>query len=39
LSYGFWTRRFGNDPNVVGRRILLGNEPHAVVGILGQLRQ
>jgi len=39
LSYGFWTRRFDNDPNVVGRSILLENEPHGVVGILGQLRQ
>src|SRR5882672_2780150 len=35
LSYGLWTRRFGSDPDVVGRSITLGGEPHTVVGILG----
>jgi putative ABC transport system permease protein len=35
LSNGLWTRRFGSDPDVVGRSITLGGEPHTVVGILG----
>src|SRR5262245_54067025 len=35
LSYGFWTRRFGSDENLVGRSITLGGEPYTVVGILG----
>jgi putative ABC transport system permease protein len=35
LSYGFWTRRFGSDPNVVGRSMTLGGEPYTIIGILG----
>jgi hypothetical protein len=35
LSDGFWRRRFGGDPSIVGRTISLNNEPHDVVGILG----
>jgi predicted permease len=35
LSEGFWRRRFGADPNLVGRTISINNEPHVVVGILG----
>jgi len=34
LSYGFWGRHFGNDPNVLGSSITLGNENYAVIGIL-----
>jgi putative ABC transport system permease protein len=34
LSYGLWTRRFGSDPEAVGRTITLGGEPHTIVGIL-----
>src|SRR2546430_4649067 len=34
LSHALWTRRFQNDPSVVGRRISLGNVPYVVVGIL-----
>src|SRR5262245_42302918 len=32
LSHGLWTRRFGGDPAIVGRGIVLGNEPYTVVG-------
>ena len=35
LSYNLWTRRFGGDPDVVGRAVTLGNEPYTVIGILG----
>lgn len=34
LTHGFWTRRFGADPSVVGRSISLNNEPTDVVGVL-----
>src|SRR5439155_23141243 len=34
LSHALWTRRFQNDPAVLGRRISLGNMPYVVVGIL-----
>ena len=29
LSHGFWQRRFGGDPSIVGRTIALSNEPFA----------
>ena len=35
LSHGLWVRRFGSDQNIVGRSILLGGEPHEVVGVVG----
>jgi putative ABC transport system permease protein len=34
LSHGFWTRRFGADPQMIGKTISLGNDPYVVVGIL-----
>jgi putative ABC transport system permease protein len=34
LSDGLWRERFGADPNVVGRRILLDDRPLEVVGIM-----
>jgi predicted permease len=33
LSYGFWQRRFGGDPSVVGRIIHLNGKPATVIGI------
>src|SRR5437763_3479084 len=35
LGYGLWARRFGSDPEIVGRSITLGAEPYTIVGILG----
>jgi putative ABC transport system permease protein len=34
LTAGFWRRRLGGDPSVVGRTLLLAGEPHTVVGIV-----
>ncbi len=33
ISYGFWQRRFGLDPDVVGRRITLDNTVFTIVGV------
>ena len=34
LSHGFWRRRFGGDPQTIGRTISLSGDPYVVVGIL-----
>lgn len=34
LTWGFWKRRFGGDPGVIGRTILLDAKPFTVIGIL-----
>lgn len=36
LSHSLWRNVFGDDPNVVGKSILLKSEPHTVVGVLPQ---
>jgi len=33
LSYGFWQRRFGGDPSVIGRVIHLSKKPVTIIGI------
>src|SRR5687767_13438626 len=33
LSHAFWTRKFSNDPGVVGRQITLNNQAYTVVGV------
>ncbi len=33
LGYGLWRRRFGGDPGIVNRTILLNKHPYVVVGI------
>ncbi len=34
LSYGFWLRRFGGDPNIVGRSINLNSVSTEVIGVM-----
>ena len=34
LSDGFWQRRFGGDPGVIGRTIELNEEPYEIVGVM-----
>ena len=36
LSYGLWQRRFGGNPNVIGKSVSLANEPYTIVGVLGR---
>ena len=33
LNHRFWTRRFGSDPSVVGRVLVLNGQPFVVVGV------
>jgi putative ABC transport system permease protein len=34
LSYGTWVRRFGQDPNVVGKTLTLDDATHTIVGVM-----
>src|SRR5262245_44806415 len=33
LSYGLWQRRFGADPNVIGRKMILNAMDYTVIGV------
>jgi predicted permease len=33
LSYDYWTRRFGNDPKVIGRTFRVGSDSFEIVGV------
>jgi predicted permease len=35
LSHSFWERRFGSDPAIIEKSIVLNGRPHTVVGVLG----
>jgi putative ABC transport system permease protein len=34
LGYGLWRHRFGGDPNIVGKSVLLNSRPHTIVGVM-----
>ena len=34
LTDGLWQRRFGGEPGILGRSLVLDGEPHTVVGVL-----
>jgi predicted permease len=34
LSYGTWARRFGSDPRVLGKKIMLNGVPYEIVGVM-----
>jgi predicted permease len=34
LSYGYWRKRFGGDPSVIGRSILVGGKAREIIGVL-----
>ncbi len=36
LSWGYWQQRFGGSPDILGRTLLLNNEPHTIVGVMPQ---
>ncbi len=39
LTYDYWQRAFGGDPDVVGQVFEMNTRPHTVVGILPQIPQ
>ena len=34
LTYGFWQRRFGGDPGIIGRALTINGESYTVIGVL-----
>ncbi|HYK21800.1 MAG TPA: ABC transporter permease, partial [Pyrinomonadaceae bacterium] len=34
ISYGLWQRRYGGDKNIVGRQIILNEQPTTIVGVM-----
>ena len=34
LTYEYWQRRFGGDPAVIGRKLILNDNPSTVIGVL-----
>src|SRR5215475_8284113 len=34
ISYALWQRRFGASPDVLGRKIMLNDRPHEVIGVM-----
>ena len=34
LSGGYWRTRFGGDPSVIGRRIMVNGKPREIIGVL-----
>ncbi|MCG6989487.1 MAG: ABC transporter permease, partial [Gemmatimonadetes bacterium] len=36
ISYAYWATRYRSDPGVLGRALLLNNEPYTIVGVAGR---
>lgn len=36
MSHGLWSRRFGQDPGIVGRVLTVNGQPYTVIGVLPQ---
>ncbi len=36
LMYGYWQRRFGSDPSVVGQTVSVDGAPHDIIGVMPQ---
>jgi putative ABC transport system permease protein len=36
ISYGFWQRKFGGKPKIVGTSVSLSNESYTIIGVLGK---
>ena len=34
ISYGTWQQRYGGDPNIIGKDILLDDKPHTIIGVM-----
>src|SRR3989440_908552 len=34
ISYDLWQRRLGGDPNIIGRKLTLNNQPNEIIGVL-----
>ncbi|MEP6496022.1 MAG: ABC transporter permease [bacterium] len=34
LSEGLWHRRFGSDPSIIGKRVVVDGEAHEIVGVM-----
>ena len=34
VGHGFWQRRLGGDPNVIGRVLTINNQPRTIVGVM-----
>jgi len=34
LRHAFWQTRFGGDPKIIGKRIMLDDKPFQVIGVM-----
>jgi predicted permease len=34
ISHGLWQRRYGGDPSIVGRRLVINGQPHDIIGVM-----
>jgi predicted permease len=34
LTYGYWQRRFGGDPSIIGRTLTINSKPITVIGVM-----